>query len=119
MSKIKVKRIYETPSDRDGYRILIDRLWPRGVSKSKAEIDSWNKEIAPSEHLRKWFGHDPKKFVAFEKRYREELENKQEELNTICKRAKTQHITLLYAAKDIKHNHALVLKYILESRLYF
>lgn len=117
MSNIKIKRIYEAASKSDGYRILVDRVWPRGMSKGKAKIDSWTKEIAPSAKLRKWFDHDPDRFWEFAKSYRAELEGKQEVLDEIGRRAKKQNVTLLYGAKDTKHNHALVLQCILEGRV--
>lgn len=117
MSKIKIKRIYEASSNKDGYRILVDRIWPRGVSKGKAKIDCWKKEIAPSENLRKWFDHDPDRFWEFAKKYLIELEDKQEVLDEIARKAKKQNVTLLYSAKDTKHNHALVLQCVLEGRV--
>ena len=107
---IKVKRIYETSSSQDGCRVLVDRLWPRGVSKENAKIDLWLKEVAPSDKLRKWFGHDPKKWGDFKKKYELELMEKQEELLEI-KRAERERgtVTLLYSAKDEKHNQAVAL----------
>jgi uncharacterized protein YeaO (DUF488 family) len=107
---IKVKRIYETSSSQDGWRILVDRLWPRGVSKENAKIDLWLKEVAPSDKLRKWFGHDPKKWGDFKKKYELELMEKQELLLEI-KRAEKERgtVTLLYSAKDEKHNQAIAL----------
>lgn len=108
---IKIKRIYEEKSKDDGFRILVDRLWPRGVSKEKAHLDLWLKEIAPSNELRKSFGHDPEKWEEFQKKYLAELKLKKEflkQIKQIIKENKT--ITLLYAAKDTEHNNALVLK---------
>lgn len=108
---IKLKRIYEPySSSEDGYRILVDRLWPRGVSKENAHLDLWLKDIAPSTELRKWFGHDPKKWKEFEKRYKEELRNKQELISRI-KQLEKEHrqITFLYGARDESHNQAVVL----------
>ena len=90
MNTIKIKRIYEDPSENDGYRILIDRVWPRGVSKEDAKLDDWKKDIAPSNELRKWFDHDPDKFGEFAKRYRKELEDKKEDLKEVRKKAKDQ-----------------------------
>lgn len=107
---VKLKRIYEPYNKQDGYRILVDRLWPRGVSKEKAHLDVWLKEIAPSTELRKWFSHDPKKWQEFEKRYKEELKNNSEvveQLKDLEKKHKT--ITLLYRTKDTLHNEAKVL----------
>ena len=110
MQMIKVKRIYETSSSQDGWRILVDRLWPRGVSKENAKIDLWLKEVAPSDKLRKWFGHDPKKWGDFKKKYELELMEKRELLLEI-KRAEKERgtVTLLYSAKDEEHNQAVAL----------
>ena len=113
---IKIKRSYEKPSKEDEYRILVDRLWPRGVSKDEAKIDLWLKEIAPSNELRKWFLHDPKKWERFKSKYRNELKEKPEliwELKKIEKEKKT--ITLLYSAKDEQHNNAIALSEILKK----
>lgn len=115
MKTIKIKRIYDEPSKDDGYRILIDRLWPRGVSKSAAKLDNWNKDIAPSNKLRKWFNHDPDKFDEFTKKYNEELKLNIANLTEIRKKAEEQTVTLLYGAKDTKHNQAVVLKNALKN----
>jgi uncharacterized protein YeaO (DUF488 family) len=115
MEIIKIKRIYEEPSEGDGYRILIDRIWPRGISKKDAKLDEWKKEIAPSEKLRKWFDHDPDKFALFSKKYRKELEDKSEDLDIIRKKAKQKTVTLLYGAKDTEHNQAVVLQKVLQK----
>jgi len=109
-SAFRVKRIYEDASDDDGYRVLVDRLWPRGVSKERAHLDEWMKGIAPSTELRKWFNHDKEKFDEFKTRYFEELEKKEEPVNALLEKGKSGLVTLLYAAKDQEHNHALVLK---------
>lgn len=113
---IQLKRVYEPYSEKDGYRVLVDRLWPRGVSKEKAHLSLWLKEIAPSTQLRKWFGHDPKKWEEFMKRYKEELVNKKE-LTTQLKNLEKEHkqMTLLYGAKDTEHNEALVLLELLKK----
>lgn len=111
---LKIKRIYDSPDRDDGFRILIDRLWPRGVSKNKAKIDIWLKEIAPSENLRKWFAHDPVKWVAFKQNYFKELDNKKAVIDEIAKRTK-KGVTLLYAAKDKQHNNAQALKEYIEE----
>lgn len=116
-SQFKTKRIYEDPSKDDGYRVLVDRLWPRGVSKEEARLDEWLKEIAPSTDLRKWFDHDPDKFDEFANRYKGELTQKEEVIESSLKKAEEQTVTLLYAAKDEKHNHALVLKDFLEEHI--
>ncbi len=111
--KIKIKRIYDEPTDSDGYRVLVDRLWPRGVSKEDAKLDEWNKEIAPSAELRKWFDHKEERFEEFVWRYRLELKEKQDQLNEIRQRAKYESVSLLYAAKSPKINHAIVLRDVL------
>lgn len=107
---IKIKRIYNIPSETDGYRILVDRLWPRGISKEKARLDEWNKEIAPSAELRKWFDHKKERFEDFSLRYQIELIEKESQLNKIRQLANHQIVTLLYAAKDPEINHAVVLR---------
>jgi uncharacterized protein YeaO (DUF488 family) len=108
--KIQLKRIYEEPDEKDGYRILVDRLWPRGVSKEKAHLDLWLKDIAPSTELRKWFNHDPDKWNQFQKKYLKELKENKEAVDTLKEHLKKGTITLLYAAKDEAHNEAEVLK---------
>lgn len=115
MNTIKIKRIYEDPSKNDGYRILIDRVWPRGVSKENAKLDDWMKDIAPSNELRKWFDHDPDKFDEFAKRYLKELNYKKENLMEVRKKAKDQAVTLLYGAKDTEHNQGVVLLKVLKK----
>jgi len=107
---IKIKRVYEKPEDEDGIRILVDRLWPRGLTKEKASIDLWLKDIAPGTELRKCFGHDPEKWNEFRKQYLEELETKKEESLLLKEQLKKGKVTLVYAAKDEEHNEALVLK---------
>lgn len=110
MGQALIKRIYEPYSDADGYRILVDRLWPRGIKKENAHIDKWLKEVAPSTALRKWFGHDAEKWDDFRKRYLAELKNSDalDELKNDLHQNKT--ITLLYAKKDEQHTHALILQ---------
>ena len=115
MDKIKIKRIYEDVSPNDGYRILVDRIWPRGVSREEAKLDDWKKEIGPSNELRKWFGHVPDKFDEFVKRYTKELEGKKEDLAEIRNLAKDRTVTLLYGAKDTEHNQAVVLQKLLTN----
>lgn len=114
---IRVKRVYEQPSDRDGFRVLVDRLWPRGIRKSEVKLDLWLKEIAPEDKLRKWFSHDPEKWEGFRKCYLEELEQKEEYIQELLEKARESDLTLLYAAKDEAFNNAVVLKEYLESRL--
>ncbi|PZR72888.1 MAG: hypothetical protein DLM52_12055 [Chthoniobacterales bacterium] len=113
---IKLKRAYEKPDKADGTRILVDRLWPRGLTKRKASIDLWLKEIAPSTELRKWFGHDPKKWRSFRGRYQRELKRRPEQIATIRSKAKEGTVTLIYGARDQEHNEAVVLKGFLEKR---
>ncbi len=112
MNTIKIKRIYEPYESDDGFRILVDRLWPRGIKKADARIDLWEKEIAPSTALRKWFGHQPELFSEFETRYEQELANNPvspDFIRIICMHLDTENVTLLYGAKDQKENQAVVL----------
>lgn len=113
---IGLKRIYDKPSITDGKRVLIDRLWPRGVKKSTANIDLWMKNIAPSDELRQWFNHEPDKWEAFEKKYRKELEGNKHLLELISM-VRSTDVTLLYASKDTKRNNAVVLEKIIKERL--
>ncbi|MBX2950918.1 MAG: DUF488 family protein [Leadbetterella sp.] len=112
---IQIKRIYEEVGEKDGYRILVDRLWPRGVTKEKARLDEWDKEIAPSDDLRKWFGHKMENFEEFTRKYKAELKDKGEELQRIRELAEKQNVTLLYAARNTEVNHARVLLSVLEK----
>lgn len=107
---MKIKRVYEKPSKDDGTRILVDRLWPRGLTKEKANIDLWLKEIAPSTILRKWFDHDAAKWKEFQKRYQQELKNNKEQVALLKEQIKKGTVTLVYAAKDEEHNEAQALK---------
>ncbi|TSC67247.1 MAG: hypothetical protein G01um101472_471 [Parcubacteria group bacterium Gr01-1014_72] len=111
---IRLKRICDKASKTDGFRVLVDRLWPRGTSKEKAALDLWLKDIAPSAVLRKWFGHDPGKWGAFQKRYKSEISRNKEIFNQLKKISRNKVVTLLYAAKDKEHNEAVVLKDLLE-----
>ena len=113
---MKIKRAYAPVEDTDGYRILVDRLWPRGISKDKAKIDLWLKSVAPSNDLRKWFGHDPERFPEFSKRYQAELEESGalDELRSASK--DHPNATLLFAAHDEEHNNAVVLQHLLETK---
>lgn len=114
---IHIKRVYETPNEKDGYRILIDRLWPRGIKKETAALNEWTKELAPSDALRKWFGHEPSLWVEFQKRYTAELQQNLA-LQEFINRIKMQkNITLIYSAKDTEHNNAIVLRRYLEQQL--
>lgn len=107
---IQIKRAYEPPSRRDGTRILVDRLWPRGLKKADAAISQWMKEIAPSTELRKWFGHDPERWREFRRRYQGELKAKSELLEEIRASALKGPVTLVYSAHDEEHNQAVVLR---------
>ncbi|MBO1512648.1 DUF488 domain-containing protein [Metabacillus bambusae] len=117
---VTIKRIYDEVCKDDGVRVLVDRLWPRGLAREKVKIDYWMKHVAPSTHLRKWFYHDPVKFCEFKERYIEELMNEKEknsqleELKNLV--AENRNVTLIYSAKDQKHNQAVVLKEILERQ---
>ena len=114
---ITIKRIYEDYDKADGYRMLVDRLWPRGIKKEAAKLDEWNKGIAPSPELRKWFDHQEEKFKEFSKKYKEELlQNNKAEIKRIRDIAKKEKLTLLYGAKDPKINHAVVLLDVINSK---
>jgi uncharacterized protein YeaO (DUF488 family) len=115
MPMIKLKRAYEKPSTTDGERILVERLWPRGVTKQAAQVDLWLKEIAPSAALRKWFAHDTEKWAEFCKRYRSELKEKTDLIDLIKKKAKVATVTFVFAARDTEHNSALLLKEFIEK----
>lgn len=112
---LRIKRIYDSASSEDGKRILIDRLWPRGMKKEEAKIDEWLKDIAPSDELRKWFSHDPSRYREFKKRYIKELEKKSDILQRIKNEGKKETVTLLFSAKDVEHNNATVLKEVLSQ----
>lgn len=115
---ISVKRVYEASSPTNGYRILVDRLWPRGLSRDHAAIDEWMKEIAPSQELRRWFAHDETKWNEFQERYKAELDTDEcgAWINTILQNLKSRDVTLLFAAKNAEKNNAVVLRYVLETR---
>ena len=117
MIPIVIKRIYEESSKNDGYRILVDRIWPRGISKEKANLDEWTKNIAPSTELRKWFNHKEERFEEFSSKYKAELLHDREELTRIQEIAEVKQVTLLYAAKDTHLNQATVLQNILNTTL--
>jgi len=112
---IKIKRAYEDYADDDGFRVLVDRLWPRGLSTADAHIDTWLKNAAPSAELRKWFGHDPERWTEFRRRYRHELAGRGDDLAELKNKAALGTLTLIYAAKDVDHNNAVVLKEALEE----
>jgi uncharacterized protein YeaO (DUF488 family) len=112
--KILIKRTYDAPERKDGFRILVDRLWPRGLKKEDSRTREWLKDIAPSDGLRKWFSHDPDKWQEFKRRYFKELIEKNDLIKQLKEKAKGQTITLLYSAKDLKYNNAVALKEYLE-----
>ena len=113
---IRLKRVYEPPSRTDGSRILVDRLWPRGLTKERAAVTLWLKDVAPSTELRKWFGHAPARWKRFQARYRKELRERKDVLELLKRKSKAHTVTLVYAARDEQHNEALVLKRVLEGR---
>jgi uncharacterized protein YeaO (DUF488 family) len=114
---VRLKRAYEAPGPSDGYRVLIDRLWPRGVSRDKAKLDAWEQELAPSAELRRWFGHDPERFEEFRSRYVEELRGERPRLAALRRRAREGTLTLVYAAHDADNNDAVVLAEVLRRGL--
>lgn len=113
---IRIKRVYDPPDEHDGARVLVDRLWPRGLRKESAELAHWLKDIAPTPELRTWFGHDPERYAEFARRYRAELAGNKDEVARLEDVAKQGPVTLLYAAHDERHNHALVLAEYLRDR---
>lgn len=114
---IKTKRVYDAPQKNDGYRLLVDRLWPRGMSKGEAQLDEWMKDVAPSEELRRFYGHDISRWDEFRKRYFEELSDKEELIKAILEKSSQGTVTLLFAAKDSEHSNAAALKEYLENKL--
>lgn len=112
---IKLKRIYDPYAGSDGKRVLVDRLWPRGIKKEAARLDLWLKDIAPSDALRKWFAHDPSRWQEFKKRYRKELEDRQELISDLRAEARRKTVTLLFSAKDTERNNAVALKEIIDE----
>jgi uncharacterized protein YeaO (DUF488 family) len=114
---IRLKRTYEPASAGDGYRVLVDRLWPRGVSKQQARLDGWEQELSPSRELREWFGHEPSRFAEFRRRYIEELRAQAPRLTELRRRARIGTLTLVYSARDSEHNDAVVLAEVLRCGL--
>jgi uncharacterized protein YeaO (DUF488 family) len=106
---IRSRRVYEPAAPDDGYRVLIDRLWPRGVSREAARVDEWARDLAPSDELRRWFGHDPAKFEEFRRRYVEELRGPRDRLDELRRRAEAGPVTIVFAARDAEHSNAAVL----------
>ena len=114
---VKVKRVYESIQRSDGTRFLVERLWPRGMKKEQLKLDAWLKDVAPSDSLRRWFGHDPLKWNEFQKKYQAELSDNPDAWKPILEAAKRGRVTLLYSSRDTEHNNALVLKSFLEEWL--
>lgn len=112
---VEAKRAYEPAADGDGYRVLVDHVWPRGVSKERAKLDEWARELAPSDELRRWFDHVPERFAEFRRRYREELEGEGEKLGELRERAGEGRVTVVYAARDEEHNNGVVLAELLRE----
>ena len=112
---VRIKRIYDEPEQTDGVRVLVDRLWPRGIKKERAAIDAWLRELAPSTELRKWFDHDPDRWTEFRRRYLQELREHADEIEGLRYRSQREPLTLLYAAKDVHINHAVVLRQVIED----
>ncbi len=113
---LQIKRAYDPPADRDGYRILVDRVWPRGVKKDALKLDDWRKDLAPSTALRKWFGHDPEKWTEFKTRYFRELDAQDEHVRFLKQRAAHGTVTLVFGARDTQHNNAVALREYLARR---
>jgi uncharacterized protein YeaO (DUF488 family) len=118
-AKLAIKRAYEPPAPEDGWRVLVDRLWPRGVSKARLRLDAWVRDVAPSTELRKWFNHDPDRWDEFVRRYRAELRAPEREalLSELAERARHGTVTLIYGARDTEHNEAAVLQDVVQDRL--
>lgn len=114
---LRIKRIYEEPAKEDGFRVFVDRLWPRGLTKEKAKIDLWLKDIAPSDALRKWYHHDPEKWLEFKRRYFSELKDKKESLDLIENKAKKGTVTLLFGSKEERFNNAQALKEYFQKKM--
>lgn len=115
-SRIWLRRAYDPPTRNDGHRVLVDRLWPRGVRKVDAAIDEWCPDVAPSDELRRWFGHDPARWEEFRTRYRTELDDRREHLDRLVERTAKGRVTLVYGARDVEHNNAVVLRQVLEEQ---
>lgn len=117
MTTVRIRRVYEPASPEDGRRLLVDRLWPRGVSKARADLTAWVRDVAPSAELRQWFGHDPARWEEFQRRYRQELAANPNAVQELVDAAGTGPVTLVYAARDEQHNEAVVLQRLLHERL--
>ena len=116
MRNVQIKRVYEEPDSRDGERILVDRLWPRGLTKERAKVDLWLKDVAPSTELRKWFAHDPAKWAEFQSRYQQELKKNKEQVSLLRQKVAKGNVTLVYGAKDQEHNEAVILQRLLAAK---
>jgi uncharacterized protein YeaO (DUF488 family) len=114
-SRVWVRRVYDAPTRNDGYRVLVDRLWPRGTRRADAQLDEWCRDLAPSDELRRWFGHDPRRWAEFQRRYRIELTN-HPDVDRLTERADTGRVTLVYGARDTEHNNAVVLRDVIDER---
>jgi uncharacterized protein YeaO (DUF488 family) len=114
---IQIKRAYDDPDPSDGYRVLVDRIWPRGRSKEALRIDQWARDLAPSNELRKWFGHDPQKWDEFRRRYFQELDGRKDDLSSLYKQAAAGRLTLVYGARDEQHSNAAALRQYLLDHL--
>ncbi len=117
-ARVWIRRAYDPPTRNDGYRVLVDRIWPRGVSKDEAALDEWVRDIAPSDELRQWFGHDEKRWDAFRRRYRRELAHDDDRVSALVDHAKRHRVTLVFGAHDAAHNNAVVLRDVIEERLH-
>jgi uncharacterized protein YeaO (DUF488 family) len=115
MARVQIKRAYDDAEPGDGYRILIDHVWPRGISRERARLDEWARELAPSDELRNWFDHDPVRFARFRTRYRDELADQAERVDALRERAEHGPVTIVYAARDREHNNAVVLAELLRD----
>ena len=115
---LQIKRVYDAPAQGDGIRVLVDRVWPRGLTKEEAHVDEWRRDLAPSDRLRKWFGHDPARWDEFRRRYRQELvaAGAWQDLMALGERARNEDVTLLFGARDERHNQAVALRELLEDR---
>jgi uncharacterized protein YeaO (DUF488 family) len=116
IKRVFIKRVYAEPEKSDGFRILVDRLWPRGLTKEKARVDLWLKDVAPSTELRKWFAHDPAKWPEFQSRYLDELKSRGEQLHVLKEKSAKESVTLLFGAKDEEHNEAVILQRLLQRK---
>jgi uncharacterized protein YeaO (DUF488 family) len=115
-NRVWIRRAYDAPTRNDGYRVLVDRLWPRGKPRADVQLDEWCRDLAPSDDLRRWFGHDPRRWSEFDRRYRVELTGQLDAVDRLAERADKRRVTLVYGARDSKHNNAVVLRDVIEER---